>query len=207
MSKGQLFIVSGPSGSGKDTVLSRLFQRYPDIELSISSVTRPMRPGETEGEKYHFISKERFLHLRDSGELLESNEYLGNFYGTPRRPVEECLAAGRDMILEIDVNGAEKVRKLMPGAVSVFIMPPSLEVLEQRLCGRKTEDLETVHGRLREALAEISRAAGYDYIVVNDVLERAVDTLGAIILSERARAERNQYLIDEVLKDVESCNW
>lgn len=207
MSKGQLFIVSGPSGSGKDTVLGRLFQRYPDIELSISSVTRPMRPGETEGEKYHFISKERFLHLRDSGELLESNEYLGNFYGTPRRPVEECLAAGRDMILEIDVNGAEKVRKLMPGAVSVFIMPPSLQVLERRLCGRKTEDLETVHGRLREALAEISRASGYDYIVVNDVLERAVDTLGAIILSERARAERNQYLIDEVLKDVESCNW
>ncbi len=207
MPKGTLFILSGPSGSGKDTVLGRLLARHPEVMLSISSVTRPMREGEKEGEKYHFISREAFQQLLEEDALLEYNVYLDNYYGTPRRPVEEALAAGRDVILEIDVNGARKVRRLLPHAVGVFIMPPSLEVLEQRLSGRGTEDEGTVHKRLREAVGEIAQAVHYDYIVVNDDLDQAVDALSAVIVSERARFSHNKYIIDEVLQDVESRNW
>ncbi|MCI8360619.1 MAG: guanylate kinase [Clostridiales bacterium] len=207
MPKGTLFIVSGPSGSGKDTVLGRLLALHPEVRLSISSITRPMREGEREGEKYHFISREEFEALLAADALLEHNVYLGNYYGTPRRPVEEALAAGRDIILEIDVNGADKVRDLMPEAVSVFIMPPSLAALEQRLSGRGTEDAATVRGRLKEAVGEIARAASYDYIVVNDDLDEAVACMAAVIVGERAKIHKQKYLIDEVLQDVESRNW
>lgn len=207
MPKGTLFIVSGPSGSGKDTVLGRLLAAHPEIQLSISSITRPMRQGEVEGEKYHFITREAFEQMLRENALLESNVYLGNYYGTPRAPVEEAIAAGRDMILEIDVNGAAKVRAQMPEAVSIFIMPPSLEVLEQRLSGRGTEDAETVRGRLKEAVGEIARAVDYDYIVVNDDLDEAVESLTAVIVGQRAKIARQKYLIDEVLQDVKSRNW
>ncbi len=207
MPKGTLFIVSGPSGSGKDTVLGRLLAAHPEIQLSISSITRPMRQGEVEGEKYHFITREAFEQMLRENALLESNVYLGNYYGTPRAPVEAAIAAGRDMILEIDVNGAAKVRAQMPEAVSIFIMPPSLEVLEQRLSGRGTEDAETVRGRLKEAVGEIARAADYDYIVVNDDLDEAVESLTAVIVGQRAKIARQKYLIDEVLQDVKSRNW
>lgn len=207
MSKGQLFIVSGPSGSGKDTVLEKLFARHPEIELSISWVTRGMRDGEVEGKKYHFISVPEFKEHLEKDWFLEYNEYEGNFYGTPKAPVERCIATGGDMILEIDVNGAAAVRKVMPEVVSVFIMPPSFAELQRRLTGRGTEDEETVRGRLKAALREIREADKYDYIVVNDVLEEAVDELASIIQSERCRIDRKEYLIDEVLSDVESCNW
>lgn len=207
MAKGQLYIVSGPSGSGKDTVLCKFFQNYPEIRLSISSVTRAMRKGETEGQKYHFISKEEFLKGLDDGKFLEHNEYMGNYYGTPREPVERCIAEGGDMILEIDVNGADAVKKLMPDAIRIFIMPPSFEVLKSRLCGRGTETNELVCGRLDSAVTEIARARDYDYIVVNGELERAVHELSAIIASERCRTARKNYIIDEVLENVKSCNW
>lgn len=207
MPEGTLFIVSGPSGSGKDTLLCELFARHPDLRFSISSVTRPMRPGEEEGRKYHFISREEFLRGLEAGEFLEHNEYMGNYYGTPKAPVDACLAAGEDMILEVDVNGARAVRKLMPQAVSVFIMPPSFSVLRQRLSARGTESEEVVAGRLRTAVAEISEAEAYDYIVVNDDLTEAAAELSSILIGERARCRRRKYLIDEVLKDVESCNW
>lgn len=207
MPKGTLFIVSGPSGSGKDTVLGRLLAAHPEIQLSISSITRPMRQGEVEGEKYHFITREAFEQMLRENALLESNVYLGNYYGTPRAPVEAAIAAGRDMILEIDVNGAAKVRAQLPEAVSIFIMPPSLEVLEQRLSGRGTEDAETVRGRLKEAVGEIARAVDYDYIVVNDDLDQAVESLTAVIVGQRAKIARQKYLIDEVLQDVKSRNW
>ena len=123
MSKGQLFIVSGPSGSGKDTVLKKLFVSHPEIKFSISSVTRPMREGETEGEKYNFITREKFLYMLDNNMLLEHNEYCGNFYGTPKALVQECIDNGVDIILEIDVNGAANVRKIVPEVISIFIMP------------------------------------------------------------------------------------
>ncbi len=200
MSKGKLFIFSGPSGSGKDTILQGALKKHPEIKLSISSITRPMREGEVEGEKYHFISRAEFEDLLANDMLLEHNVFVGNYYGTPKAPVEECLAKGDDMILEIDVNGAALVKQKMPEAVSIFVMPPSLEVLKKRLSGRGTESKEAVEKRLTEALREIECANNYDYIIVNDKIEEAIDDLLTVILSERLRLERNKNLINEVLE-------
>ncbi|MBE6797664.1 MAG: guanylate kinase [Ruminococcaceae bacterium] len=200
MSKGKLFIVSGPSGSGKDTILQGVFKKHPEIKLSISSITRAMRVGEVEGEKYHFISRDEFEELLKNDMLLEHNVFVGNYYGTPKAPVEECLNAGGDMILEIDVNGAAQVREKMPDAISIFIMPPSFEVLKNRLSGRGTETEEVVEQRMTAALGEIARAKEYDYIVINDQLDVAIDDLLSIILSERLRINRQKQIIDEVLE-------
>lgn len=200
MSKGKLFIVSGPSGSGKDTILGKVFARHPEIKLSISSITRAMREGEKEGEKYHFITREEFEGLIANDELLEHNVFVDNYYGTPRRPVEQALTEGTDMIVEIDVNGAAQVRAKRPDAISIFIMPPSFRELKRRLSNRGTESEELVEKRLSAALGEIARATEYDYIVVNDVIDEAVDDVLSIILSERLRLDRQKEIINEVLE-------
>ena len=199
MSKGKVFMISGPSGSGKDTVLKLLFGKYPNIRFSISSITRPMREGEVEGEKYNFISVEKFQNMINNDELLEYNEFVGNFYGTPRKPVEDAVNRGEDIIVEIDVNGAAQIRKKIPDAISIFIMPPSLEILKARLSGRGTETAELVEKRLNAALKEIKRAEEYDYIVVNDVLDEVVSDIASIITSEQLRVSRQQKLIKEIL--------
>lgn len=199
MSKGTVLIVSGPSGSGKDTILKEVFKEIPEIKFSISSITRNMRDGEIEGEKYNFISVERFLEMIKNDELLEYNKYLDNYYGTPRKPVEHVLNNGGEIIIEVDVNGAASIREKLPEAISVFIMPPSFDVLKNRLSGRGTESEELVNKRLNEALNEISRASEYDYIVVNDVLDEAVSDLVSIIKSERYRINKNINIINEVL--------
>ena len=131
MNKGTLIIISGPSGSGKDTVLTVLFKKMPELEFSISSVSRSMRPGEVNGQKYNFISREQFKSMIDNDMLLEYNEYCGNFYGTPRQPVESCIERGGEIVLEVDVNGAANVRKKCSDCFSIFIMPPSFEVLKK----------------------------------------------------------------------------
>lgn len=199
MNKGRLFILSGPSGSGKDTVLAGVFERCPEIAFSISSITRPMRAGEREGEKYHFISRAEFEEMIAADALLEHNVFVGNYYGTPREPVERCIAAGGDMIVEVDVNGAAQIRKKMPEAVSIFIMPPSLEVLRDRLSRRGTESAELVEERLASAVGEIARAGEYDYIVVNEALDRAVADVITVIAGDRLRTDRRCALIDEIL--------
>lgn len=199
MSKGRLYIISGPSGSGKDTVLQGVFKKCPDIAFSISSITRDMRPGEVEGEKYHFISREEFEAMIKNDDLLEYNVFVGNYYGTPRGPVEKCLAEGKDMLIEVDVNGARQIREKCPDAISVFIMPPSLEVLKARLTGRGTDAKEVIEKRIRVALDEIAVSENYDYIVVNDVLDEAVDDFVSIIKSDRLRIERQVTLINKVL--------
>lgn len=200
MSKGQLYILSGPSGSGKDTVLKEVLFRHPEIMLSISSITRDMRVGEVEGEKYHFISRKEFEQLIRDDMLLEYNIFLGNYYGTPKAPVERAINNGTDVVLEIDVNGAEQIIKKMPEAVSIFIMPPSVEELHRRLCGRGTDNAEVIEKRMASALSEIERAKNYDYIVVNDVIDKAADDVISIILSERLRIGRQKDIINEVLE-------
>lgn len=200
MSRGKLFILSGPSGSGKDTILKGAIERHPEIKLSISSITRAMRAGEVEGEKYHFISREEFEDLLSRDMFLEHNVFVGNYYGTPKKPVEECLAAGNDMIVEIDVNGARQVKEKMPEAISVFIMPPSFEVLKNRLSNRGTESEELVNKRLGEAIREIKCAYNYDYIVVNDDINEAIEDLLSVILKGETKIADNKKIIDEVLE-------
>lgn len=200
MSKGKLFIISGPSGSGKDTVLKQLFKIIPDVGFSISCITRPMREGERQDEKYHFISKEQFLCMIENDELLEYNEYVGNFYGTPKAPVDNCINSGTDMILEVDVNGAAKVKEKMHEALSIFIMPPSFTELRRRLSSRGTDSVEVIEKRLNAALSEISKAKDYDYVVVNDDISVAAQGIAHIILSERLKTQRQKQIIDEVLE-------
>lgn len=200
MSKGGVFVVSGPSGSGKDTVLKGLFAENPDILFSISSITRAMRPGEKEGEKYNFISRENFEEMIKNDMLLEHNLFVGNYYGTPRVPVEKAVSEGKDIIIEVDVNGAAQIRKKLPEAVTVFIMPPSFAELKRRLVGRGTESEVLIEKRLQSALDEIRRAEEYDYIIVNDDAATASQSLMSVIKSCRLKTERQKNIINEVLE-------
>lgn len=202
MNKGGIFIISGPSGSGKDTLLIELFKKCPNIKFSISSITRPMREGEKEGEKYNFISRKKFEQMLKDNLLLEHNIYADNYYGTPKLPVIEASEKGLDMIIEVDVNGASQIREKLPESVSIFIMPPSYDELRRRLSGRGTETEEVINKRMNIAISEIERAKEYDYIVVNDKLDDAVNDLISVITNSRLILNRQKYIIDEVLKDA-----
>ncbi len=198
---GRLFIVSGPSGSGKDTILKILLKNNPDIFFSISSITREMRNPD-EKEKYNFISREEFVSMIESDSLLEYNEYCGNYYGTPKAPIADAINNGTDVIVEVDVNGKNNICKKADNAVTVFIMPPSIEVLKNRLSGRGTESAEVVEKRMAEAIREIKQAHNYDYVVVNDKLEEAVADLQHIIDADKLKTERNINFLEEVLKNA-----
>lgn len=198
MNKGSLIIISGPSGSGKDTVLKKLFEKMPEIEFSISSVSRPMREGEIQGEKYNFITPEQFEQMIVDDALLEYNIYCGNYYGTPKAPVERCIATGGEIILEVDVNGAANVRKNCPDNFSVFIAPPSFDVLRNRLINRGTETADVIEKRLNQAKNELERAKEYDYVVVNDDLDEAVEDLKNIIIAERLKVDRNNDILEKL---------
>ena len=187
--KGNLFIFSGPSGIGKDTVLKEVINSSDDIKLSISSITRDMRENEVEGEKYHFITREEFEKMIVNDEFLEYNEYCGNLYGTPKKQVVDWINEGYNVILEIDVNGAFKVKKKMPEAVMIFMLPTEFDVLRHRLEKRGTEDEEIIKKRLKQAAKEIAFATEYDYLFFNDKLENAVNDLKSII---RANALLNE---------------
>lgn len=200
MNNGRLFVISGPSGCGKDAILKCVLSKLPDVFFSISSITRPMRKNEIPGEKYNFISLDEFEELIKNDGLLEYNEYLGNYYGTPKKPIVDAIENGREAIVEVDVNGAANIRKINPDVVSIFILPPSLEELRNRLIARGTETEDIVKKRLMSARDEIARADEYDYIIINDCLEDAVDDFISIIKSDRHSTNRTKYLIDEVLK-------
>jgi guanylate kinase len=178
---GRLFVISGPSGAGKGTVVQELVRRRPGVFLSVSATTRPARAAERNGVHYHFVSPNDFMAKRDSGGFLEWAEVYGSLYGTPRHPVEAALAAGRDVICELDIQGATAVKRAKPDAVLVFIEPPSLDELFMRLRRRGTEDPEALSTRLRAAYEEVKRKGLYDYIVVNDSLDDAVGALLRIL--------------------------
>ena len=199
MNKGRVFIISGPSGSGKDSLMKKVFEKAPHIKFSISSITRPMRVGEVEGEKYNFVSRERFEEMIANDELLEHNVFVGNYYGTPKAPVLKSVEEGNDILIEVDVNGAYQIFDKIPDAVSIFIMPPSLEILKNRLTGRGTDSQEVIEKRLFEALREIASAKDYDYIVVNDNLDTAADEFVSIMSVDKFKTDRNLEIINNIL--------
>ncbi|CUB04676.1 MULTISPECIES: guanylate kinase [Tepidiphilus] len=184
---GTLYIVTAPSGAGKTTLVHAVLEREPGLALSISYTTRAPRPGEVDGRDYRFVSREEFLRLRDGGELLEWAEVHGNYYGTSRTWIETQLQQDRDVLLEIDWQGARQVRRMFPHAVSIFILPPSLEALEARLRGRGTDSEATIARRLAAAREEMRHVEEFDYVIINDRLERAIDELTAVVRAARLR--------------------
>lgn len=199
--KGILIVLSGPSGVGKGTVRKAVFSR-PDakFEYSISMTTRKPREGEVDGVDYFFKTREEFQQLIREGKLLEYAEYVGNYYGTPIDYVKETLASGKDVFLEIEVQGAKQVREKFPDGLFIFLMPPTLDELKKRIIGRGTESVELIHNRMEAAKKEIELTGMYDYIVENDDVERAVDKINAIVQAEHCRSER---VIDKYIKMLE----
>ncbi|AZR72975.1 guanylate kinase [Anoxybacter fermentans] len=187
--KGKLFVLSGPSGVGKGTVRAALLKEYSDINYSVSATTRAKREGEVHGREYFFVSVEEFQEMIKNDELLEWAKYCGNYYGTPRKYVEEKLKAGEDIILEIEIQGAEQIRKKFPDGVFIFLAPPSLNELRLRIQKRGTEDETKISERLETAKIEMEKMYNYDYVIINDVVENAVEKLKSIIIAERCRIE------------------
>lgn len=201
--RGILTVVSGFSGSGKGTIMKELMAKYADTyALSISATTRAPRPGEVHGKEYFFVTKEEFESMIEQEELIEYAQYVNNYYGTPRSYVFEQLKNGKDVILEIEIQGALKVKEKYPDTVLMFVSPPSAEELKKRLEGRGTEDAATIASRLSRAWEEAQGVENYDYFVINDVLEECVEEVHAIIQNEHARAFRNQELIDDIKNEL-----
>ena len=195
---GKLFVLSGPSGAGKSTVIAHLLKTLDKAYISVSATTRAPREGEVDGVDYHFLSREQFEELIARGELLEHAEYVGNYYGTPAGPVNEKLAAGYDVLLDIETQVAQQVMANRPDAVSVFLFPPGFAVLEERLRKRGTDSEEKIRARLAQARVECRRAGLYRYIVINDLIENACSEALAIITAEKCRsADRLHFLKEE----------
>lgn len=196
--KGKLFVISGPSGAGKSTVVFKAVENRSDVCFSTSVTTRKPRPGEVDGKEYFFVDLDRFKEMVENDELLEHAEYVANSYGTPRAYVQKQLDAGLNVLLDIEVQGARQVHEKMPEAVMIFIVPPSMEVLKQRLESRGTDTARAIEARLFRAKQEYAEADFYDYIIVNDVAERAAKEFEAIITAEGCRAADHM----DILKNV-----
>lgn len=201
-STGTLYTVSAPSGAGKTSLVNALIQQSQDLRVSVSHTTRTMRPGETDGINYHFIDEAQFLAMLEQNEFLEHAQVFGNLYGTSQTWVEQQLQAGTDVILEIDWQGAQQVKRLLPGTRAIFIIPPSRQALQQRLTSRGQDDDSIITARMNEAVKEMSHYVEGDYLVVNNNFEQALAELQAIIACQRLRTPRQQVVLEEMLRNL-----
>ncbi|MEH6580683.1 MAG: guanylate kinase [Halioglobus sp.] len=201
-STGTLFTISAPSGAGKTSLVSALIDRCEDLKVSISHTTRPMRPGEEDGVNYHFVSEQSFLAMLDKTAFLEHAQVFDNLYGTSQLWVEEQLTQGIDVILEIDWQGAQQVKRLMPDSQSIFILPPSKATLEERLTSRGQDDADIIRRRMSEAVEEMSHYTESDYLVINDTFPVALSDLEAVIVSQRMRTEIRLPALEKLLADL-----
>lgn len=200
--RGLMIVLSGPSGVGKGTVLRSYLEKNPGARLSISATTRQPRPGEVSGVHYYFLTEKEFDKKIQQGDMLEYATYSGHQYGTPREPVEQMLADGLDVILEIEVQGAMQIKETCPDAIFIFIMPPSMHELTRRLVDRKTEDEETIRRRLERSHSEIAMAKEYDYVVINDTIDNALTKLDAIVRAQKCSMNHMKEFVEEVLEDA-----
>jgi guanylate kinase len=199
---GNLFVVSAPSGAGKTSLVQALLNINPDIDLSVSYTTRNPRPGERDGHDYHFVSRETFLSMAERGEFLESAEVYGNLYGSSQTWIRHEIQRGRDILLEIDWQGAAQIRGIFPDCISIFILPPSLEALEQRLRGRGKDDEKVIAKRLAAVSEDVAHVAEFDYVIINNNLNEALRELNAVVLSAKLvcakQLTRHQALINQL---------
>ena len=194
--EGTLIVLSGPSGVGKSTVIGELLKKRSDIHFSVSFTTRAPREGEVNGVNYHFVDRAEFERMIEAGELLEYAEYVNNYYGTSLKVIRDQLASGIDVLLDIEVQGAAKVHEKCPEAVLMFIIPPTFEDLSMRLHGRKTDSEETIAGRLKQAKEELKQVSHYDYLIVNDKVENAVNEIIDILTAESCRTKHRIHMVD-----------
>lgn len=199
---GTLFIISAPSGAGKTSLVNALIEKTAHIKVSISYTTRQMRSGEVNGVNYHFVSRDEFINMIQQGDFIEHAEVFGNYYGTSQRWIEAQLETGDDLILEIDWQGAQQVRHLMPGAVWIFILPPDRQTLAERLKKRGQDDAKTIAERMSQAISEMSHCAESDYIVINDDFDKAVVDLQSIVRCQRLRQPRQTRLNQQLIADL-----
>lgn len=200
--KGKLYIIAAPSGAGKTSLVKAMVESTPHVKVSVSHTTRRQRSGETDGVNYHFVSVENFQKELGEGRFLEYAEVFGNYYGTSETWVRQQMAKGEDVILEIDWQGAEQVRRLMPEAVSIFILPPSLEALRERLIGRATDDMSIIDRRMAQAVNEMSHYSEFDYLVINDEFDLALRDLQTIIRSRRLSIGWMQHYKADLIKGL-----
>ncbi|MEF3076116.1 guanylate kinase [Methylobacter sp. Wu1] len=200
MNHGKLYIISAPSGAGKTSLVRQLIAELDSLTVSTSHTTRPMRPGEEHGRDYYFVPVADFQAMLERQAFLEHAQVFDNFYGTARQTVEENLSLGLDVILEIDWQGAQQIKKLLPDSLSIFILPPSTDILQQRLRSRGQDDEQIIARRMRDAVAEISHYDEFDYLVVNDVFEQALAELKSILIANRLTRQRQQHHLEPLLK-------
>lgn len=204
--KGVLAVVSGFSGAGKGTLMKALLEKYDNYALSISATTRAPRPGEEDGREYFFVTKDRFEEMIQQDQLIEYARYVENYYGTPKEYVTQQMEAGKDVILEIEIQGALKVKKQFPNALLLFVMPPSAEKLKERLIGRGTETLDVIENRLRRAVEESEGIENYDYILINDQVEGCVERMHQLIQDHHSRTCNQTAFIEKMREELHKIN-
>ncbi len=202
MSKGTLYIVSAPSGAGKTSLVYAIVKNLRDVVISVSHTTRTMRKGEVDGKDYHFLDEPRFQQMVDNGDFLEQANVFGNHYGTSQQHIQEQLLSGKDVVLEIDWQGARQIRQLMSGCISIYILPPSLQALTERLKSRDQDSDDVIESRMREAVSEMTHYGEFDYIVINDDFDQAAEELASIFVSNRLLLDHQQQRHPKLLADL-----